>query len=328
MERNDSNPTMNAFDFVKPDIRAMEDLIRVQVEDNHPDLAIALELLLSSGGKRVRPTITILAGKSLNADYIKVITMAAAIELLHTATLVHDDLIDESLLRRGSPTLNSQWTPGATVLTGDFLFASAAKLASETNSIEIMKLFSKTLRTIVNGEVSQMFTPRCKPSLDEYQNRIYAKTASLFETSALSAGIISESSSEITQSLAKFGREIGMAFQITDDILDFNGDSSILGKPVGNDLRQGLVTLPAQFFFDDNPKHPLVKKIVDFGCLKDENELKMMIELICNSSSINKSFGVAEEYIQKGISALSTLPGTIEKQMLIEIALSQVHRDR
>ena len=128
MERIDNKQSMNAFEFVKPDIRAMEDLIREQVKDNHPDLAIALDLLLSSGGKRVRPTITILAGKSLKADYHRVITMAAAIELLHTATLVHDDLIDGSLLRRGSPTLNSQWSPGATVLTGDFLFASAAKL--------------------------------------------------------------------------------------------------------------------------------------------------------------------------------------------------------
>jgi geranylgeranyl pyrophosphate synthase len=328
MERNDLDQLMNAFEFVKPDIKAMENLIRVQVEDNHPDLAIALDLLLSSGGKRVRPTVTILVGKSLNADYTRVITMAAAIELLHTATLVHDDLIDESLLRRGSPTLNSQWTPGATVLTGDFLFASAAKLASETNSIEVMKLFSKTLRTIVNGEVSQMFTPRCRSSIDDYYSRIYAKTASLFEASALSAAIISESDPGVCSSLADFGREIGMAFQIADDILDFNGDSSVLGKPVGNDLRQGLVTLPAQYFFDDYPTHPLVKKIVDSGCLQDEVELKSLIEAICNSDSIGKSYKEAEKFINKGVLALNNLPETNEKLMLKNLALSQVHRDR
>jgi len=319
---------MNAFEIVKPDILAMEELIREQVKDNHPELSIALDLLLSSGGKRVRPTITILVGKSLNADYQRVITMAAAIELLHTATLVHDDLIDGSLLRRGSPTLNSQWSPSATVLTGDFLFASAAKLASETNSIEIMKLFSKTLRTIVNGEVNQMFATRWKPSIDEYYQRIYAKTASLFETSASAAGIISESNPSIIQSLAEFGQEIGMAFQIIDDILDFTGDSAVLGKPIGSDLRQGLVTLPAQFFFDDFQSHPMVKKVLEFGCLKEDNEIKSLIEAICDSPSIEKSYSVAEEFIHKGITALTAIPETIERNMLANLALSQVHRDR
>jgi geranylgeranyl pyrophosphate synthase len=328
MERIDTKHRMNAFEYVKPDIRAMEDLIRGQVKDNHPDLSIALDILLSSGGKRVRPTITILAGKSLEADYHRVITMGAAIELLHTATLVHDDLIDGSLLRRGAPTLNSQWSPGATVLTGDFLFASAANLAAATDSIDVMKLFSKTLRTIVNGEVSQLFISRCKPGIDEYFQRIYAKTASLFETSASAAGLISNSPQSIIQSLAKFGREIGMAFQITDDILDFTGDEAKLGKPIGSDLRQGLITLPSQFFFDDYPDHPLVKKVNKSGCLKDEAEIKVLISDICNSQSINKSYDVAEEFVQKGISALKTIPDTTETNYLTEMSLSQVHRDR
>ena len=118
------------------------------------------------------------------------ITLAAAIELLHTATLVHDDLIDGSLLRRGMPTLNSQWSPGATVLTGDFLFACAAKLAADTHSIPVMSLFSTTLTVIVNGEITQLFTSRCRANREDYYQRIYAKTASLFETSAKSAAMI------------------------------------------------------------------------------------------------------------------------------------------
>jgi geranylgeranyl pyrophosphate synthase len=188
--------------------------------------------------------------------------------------------------------------------------------------------FSKTLRTIVNGEVSQLFAPRCKPGLDDYYRRIYAKTASLFETSASVAGLISNSDPAIIYSLAEFGREIGMGFQISDDILDFNGDPAILGKPIGSDLRQGLVTLPAQFFFDDFPTHPLVKKMIDFGCLNDENEIKSLIEAICNSTSITKSYKAAEESIHKGILALSAIPDTFERDELTNIALSQVHRDR
>lgn len=326
MERSDSSKLTNPFEYVKPYLADMEALIRFQVEGSHIDLVKALEHLLSSGGKRIRPTITILAGKLLNADIQNTITMAAAIELLHTATLVHDDLIDESLLRRGSPTLNSHWSAGATVLTGDFLFASAAKLASATRSDDVMILFSDTLRTIVNGEISQMFTPRCKPGLDEYYKRIYAKTASLFETSAQSAAILSHADNSIREALAHFGREIGMAFQIEDDILDFTGDEAVMGKPKGSDIRQGLITLPAQLFFESNPEEPLVIRILENGCLQDENEKNLLITMILSSEAIEKSFAIARSFVERGVKALSVLPETEERKMLADLALSQTRR--
>lgn len=326
MEQSELIAVNSIFDYVKPDLQEVEKLIRQQGIDSHPDLGKALDILLSSGGKRLRPTITILAGKALNGDLHRILTMAASIELLHTATLVHDDLIDGSLLRRGSPTLNSQWSAGATVLTGDFLFASAARLSSDTTSIEALKLFSQTLRTIVNGEISQMFTSRCKPGMDEYYNRIYAKTASLFETSAAVAGIISEADKEITNSLSTFGREIGMAFQIVDDILDFTGDESVMGKPKGSDLRQGLITLPAQLFIEHYPTHPLVKKMLESGCIEDKNDIGRMVEDILKSDVIEGSFETAEGFVHQGIEALTSLPETREKQMLITLAQSQVRR--
>lgn len=319
----------------------MEVLIRNQVNNFHEDLGTALNLLLSSGGKRVRPTITILSGKCLNAEHQKLITMAASIELLHTATLVHDDLIDGSLLRRGSPTLNSQWTAGATVLTGDFLFASAAKLASETKSNDIMQLFSETLRIIVNGEISQMFSKRCKPGLDEYFKRIYAKTASLFETSAKAGGIVSQvvesdgakkdttpMGTETLQALSDFGREIGMAFQIADDILDFTGDESVMGKPKGGDLRHGLITLPSELFFERYPSHPIVKKILKNGCLKEEEEISKLIEDINSSSVIEDSYKIADGFIAKGVSALEKLPDSLERSLLYQLAQSQARRNQ
>jgi geranylgeranyl pyrophosphate synthase len=327
MEQSEVIAVNTVFDYVKPDIQEVERLIRLQGQDSHPDLGKALDILLSSGGKRLRPTITILAGKAIKADPRRILTMAASIELLHTATLVHDDLIDGSLLRRGSPTLNSQWSAGATVLTGDFLFASAARLSSDTTSIEALKLFSQTLRTIVNGEISQMFASRCKPGMDEYYNRIYAKTASLFETSAAVAGIIGEAGKEITDSLSVFGREIGMAFQIGDDILDFTGDESVMGKPKGSDLRQGLITLPAQLFFEKFPDNPMVKKILESGCLNDRDDISRMVEDILRSDVIELSFQTANDFIRRGIQALSILPETMEKQMLISLAQSQVRRN-
>jgi geranylgeranyl pyrophosphate synthase len=327
MEQSEVIAINTVFDYVKPDIQEVERLIRLQGHDSHPDLGKALDILLSSGGKRLRPTITILAGKAINANPKRILTMAASIELLHTATLVHDDLIDGSLLRRGSPTLNSQWSAGATVLTGDFLFASAARLSSDTTSIEALKLFSQTLRTIVNGEISQMFTSRCKAGMNEYYNRIYAKTASLFETSAAVAGIIGETSTEIKDSLSVFGREIGMAFQIVDDILDFTGDESVMGKPKGSDLRQGLITLPAQLFFEKFPDNPMVKKILESGCLDDKDDISHMVDDILKSNVIELSFQTANDFIGRGITALSILPETLEKQMLISLAKSQVRRN-
>lgn len=328
MERTDSSKLKNPFEFVRPDLEEMEKLIRLQVEDSHFDLSKALDHLLSSGGKRIRPTITILSGRSLNVDHQNIITMAAAIELLHTATLVHDDLIDGSLMRRGSPTLNSHWSAGATVLTGDFLFASAAKLASLTRSDDVMVLFSETLRTIVNGEISQMFTSRCKPGLEEYYKRIYAKTASLFETSAQSAAILCKADKAIQQALADFGREIGMAFQIEDDILDFTGDEAVMGKPKGSDLRQGLITLPAQLFFESHFGEPLVKKILRTGCLQDESEKNNLINMILSSEVIETSFSIARSFIDRGVQALSVLPASNERDMLVDLALSQTRRKR
>ena len=175
---------MNNVTFLSPvqaQLQLVEARLQAQADDRHPDLRAALGQILAAGGKRIRPTITLLVGNMLGAPENKLITLGAALELLHTATLVHDDLIDGSLLRRGMPTLNARWSPAATVLTGDFLFARAAKLAADTNYLPLMKLFAETLAVIVNGELSQMFSARGVVDRENYAQRIYAKTASLFE---------------------------------------------------------------------------------------------------------------------------------------------------
>jgi len=236
------------FTSVQDQLQFVEERIRNQAGDEqHPDLRSALEHLLAAGGKRIRPTLGLLVGNMLGAPEEKLVTLGASVELLHTATLVHDDLIDGALLRRGMPTLNARWSPAATVLTGDFLFARAAKLASETDYLPLMKLFSETLATIVNGELTQMFTARGVIERNNYYNRIYAKTASLFEMSSLAATMVATEDQYVRDSMKAFGYEVGMAFQIVDDILDFTGDQSTVGKPIGSDLLNGLVcTVPAR----------------------------------------------------------------------------------
>ncbi len=312
---------------VQQDIEAVEALMRAQADGRHIDLGAALDLLLTAGGKRVRPALTLLTGKMLGASSERLITLAAAIELLHTATLVHDDLIDGSLLRRGMPTLNSQWSPGATVLTGDFLFACAAKLASDTNSIPVMGLFSHTLTVIVNGEITQLFTGRCRANREEYYERIYAKTASLFETSAKSAAIIGDASEQFIESMRQFGYNIGMAFQIVDDILDFTGEQATLGKPVGSDLRQGLITLPAICYIETNPQDPLCQMVISGECERDEQKIGQFVEAIRSSSAISLALQEACEFVDRGLQALRTLPPSPERDSLQELATFFLSRE-
>lgn len=311
---------------IQEDIHQVETLMRSQASGKHPDLAAALDLLISAGGKRIRPALTVLAGKMLGADHLRLVTLAAAIELLHTATLVHDDLIDGSLLRRGMPTLNSQWSPGATILTGDFLFASAAKLAAETNSIPVMSLFSNTLTVIVNGEISQLFSSRCKVSREDYFQRIYAKTASLFETASQSAALISEAGPVIENALRIFGHEIGMAFQIMDDILDFTADPALLGKPVGSDLRQGLVTLPTILYIDNHPEDKNTNFLVEGNCTHRESVLETLINNIRTSEAPEQARQAACQYINRGLDHLLEIQPSEHRDELEQLAKYIVDR--
>lgn len=304
---------------VQEDLLKVEVLMRSQADQHHPDLRAALDLLISAGGKRIRPSISLLTGKMLGAPEDRITTLAAAIELLHTATLVHDDLIDGSLLRRGIPTLNSKWTPAATVLTGDFIFSRAAKLAAETGSIELMDVFAATLSTIVNGEITQLFSSHCQVNQDDYFRRIYAKTASLFETAATTAAILSPVKEKYIEDMRCYGYGIGIAFQIIDDILDFTGDQTMVGKPVGGDLMQGIITLPTIRFIELYPDDPDGITLCSGKCLNEVHSARM-IDAIRNSSAIKMARDEAERYIVKALKNLYNCPNTPERQSLVEIA--------
>jgi len=304
---------------VQEKIILVEDRIRAQADDHHPDLRAALEHILSSGGKRVRPTVVLLAGNMLGAEEEKLVTIGAAIELLHTATLVHDDLIDGSLLRRGMPTLNARWSPAATVLTGDFLFARAAKLAAEVDHLQLMKLFAETLATIVNGELTQLFKSRGLINRENYKQRIYAKTASLFEMSARAAALVSMVDEEVVESMRVFGYETGMAFQIVDDILDFTGDQTAVGKPLGSDLQQGLVTLPAIYYAEENPEDSDVILLSEGGWGNRER-MERLVNSIRNSDAIQKSMREAEKHVSRALNQLSPFPAGVERSSLEDLA--------
>jgi len=319
---------LNAVTFLSPvteEIKLVEERMRAQADEHHPDLRAALEHLLAAGGKRVRPTLSLLVGNMLGAPLEKLINLGAAVELLHTATLVHDDLIDGSLLRRGTPTLNARWSPPATVLTGDFLFARAAKLAADTDHLPLMKLFSETLATIVNGELTQMFTSRGLINRDNYYKRIYAKTASLFEMTSRAASMVSPASDDTTEAMRDFGYQIGMAFQIVDDILDFNGDQNAVGKPLGSDLLNGLVTLPAIYFAEINPDDPDVLSLPQGGWTNNEN-MTRLVEKIRSSSCTKKAMVEAEQHVDRALARLEEMPACAERDALENLAKYIVDR--
>jgi geranylgeranyl pyrophosphate synthase len=319
---------LNAVTFFSPvteEIKLVEERMRTQANNSHADLRAAVEHLLAAGGKRIRPTLGILIGNMLGAPLEKLITLGAAVELLHTATLVHDDLIDGSLLRRGMATLNARWSPPATVLTGDFLFARAAISAAETDHLPLMKLFSETLATIVNGELTQMFTSRGLISRDNYYKRIYAKTASLFEMTARAAAMVSPVNETVVESMRDFGYQIGMAFQIVDDILDFNGEQVAVGKPLGSDLINGLVTLPAIYYAEANPNDPDVLSLPNGGWTNPENMTRLVNNIRARDSS-KQAEHEANQHIDRALARLDSMEPCAEREALENLAKYIVDR--
>jgi len=315
----------NFVEPVQEHLRQVEQLMHAGGEGYHPAINAAVNHLLSSGGKRIRVVVALLVGVMVGADRQRLITLAAAIESLHTATLVHDDLIDGALLRRGIPTLNAQWSPAATVLTGDFVFARAANLAAQTESVIGMQMFSKTLATIVNGEITQLFNGRGVVQRENYYQRIYAKTASLFELSAHAPAILSDAAPEVAEKARQYGYEIGMAFQVVDDVLDFTGEQAVLGKPVASDLRQGLITLPALYYLEAHPDDADFCSIIE-GNFCGEECLTRLVDAICHSGAIQQSLLEAQDYVSRGLEALQGFPKSRERDALEALARYIVER--
>lgn len=320
--------TTSSLSFFIPIQHLLEEVegrMLAQTDERFPDINSALKHLLSSGGKRVRPAVTLLTGGMLDAEPQPLVTLAAAVELLHTATLVHDDLIDGAMLRRGIATLNSQWSPAATVLTGDYIFARAARLAAETNSVAVMNLFAQTLATIVGGELTQLFARRGVADLELYHQRIYAKTASLFEAATTSAAFLSPVEEDVVEAVRCFGYSIGMAFQIVDDVLDFTGEQATVGKPVASDLRNGLITLPVLYYMKDQPEDQNLRIILNGGEIGGE-AMEQLIQAIRSSGVIHQAMEDARHFVDQGLEVLSVLPDCPERRSLEELSRYIVDR--
>ena len=308
--------TPNWMEAVKADLQRVETKMRDSAVMGQQTLDGAVEMIIASGGKRMRPSITILVGRIFDAALSKVLSVAASIELLHTATLVHDDLIDGADERRGAPTLHSQLSTGVTVLTGDFLFAQAASLAAEADSLRVVQLFSQTLVRICRGEILQAQTRWQVPDMETYESRIYGKTASLFEAAATSGAILAGVSEERINAMAKFGREFGMAFQIVDDALDFLSTTQQLGKPTGHDMSQGNFNLPVMYYVDAgySTQDELTERLnVD---TLDSDDFARLVTHIQDTGMVQQSLDRARDYINSAVDTLRATSSGVHTETL------------
>jgi geranylgeranyl pyrophosphate synthase len=267
--------------------------------------------LLKAGGKRLRPALLITSAMFGEFDPDKVYPSAAAIELLHTATLVHDDTLDGSTMRRGVPTLNSMVSDGVAILVGDYLFARAAVLSTRARNVRAVEIFAQVLATICHGELGQLFGMHgWNQSLESYHRRIYSKTASLFAAAAEIGAVVASLDEGWITVLKEYGTNLGMAFQIVDDLLDLS-PSDITGKPVGNDLRQGTVTLPTMIFLqsEEVPQEQknFVKDVLS-GYRVSEDEVLRCVEIVASSSAVEKSRTEAVKFVEKARAGLANLP--------------------
>jgi geranylgeranyl pyrophosphate synthase len=312
-------------DPIRNQLAAVENRLREVPEGQHSVLTNAIEGLFGAGGKRVRPALSLLTAGMFEVDEDQAVSVAAAVEMLHTATLVHDDLIDGAMLRRGAPTLNSIWSSDVSVLVGDYLFSRAASLIARVKVVDIMDLFADTLSVILNGEITQKFS-KWQIDRQEYDRRIYAKTAALFVLSAQSAAILGGADTASLSAVIDFGHNLGMAFQIVDDVLDYVGKANKLGKPIGGDLRQGLFTLPAILYDEAHPNDRDIQYLLEE---RDGNPeiVENLIRKIQKSEAISAAMQEAFAFLEKGQYALELIPHSIYKDSLFMLAEVLVNRE-
>lgn len=304
---------------VRNDIPRVEDLLFSLKPNDFPFLAKALDHVLQAGGKRVRPALALLAGRLGTYDLDALVPLAASIELLHSATLVHDDVIDAAPTRRGRATANSLFDNAATVMIGDYMFAHAAELVARTGNIDVIRLFASTLMRMATGELNQdMSAYTYGSSTMEYFNRIAGKTASLFATSAQGGAMIGGLPDAWVQALANYGENVGMAFQIADDILDFTADEEELGKPAGSDLMHGTLTLPSLILIERYPDKNPVQRY--FAGRQRSESLRRSLQMIRESDILDESYNVAIDFRDRAIASLDVLPDSEPKESLVDIA--------
>ena len=309
------------YEPIKEDLIRVEEKLRTLSDVATPYMPELLDYVVRSGGKRARPGITLLASRFHPHEHDLPIIMAGAVELLHIATLIHDDTVDNSPLRRGKATVSGVWGKNVAVLLGDYVFASSATFVCDTKNVRVIRRFSETIMELSSGELMEYFNcNNWKQTRADYTDRIYRKTASLFQTAAETGAILSGAPESTVDALRDYGYNIGMAFQIVDDILDVEGDAEEIGKPVGNDLLQGVLTLPTIMFLERHPGDGPLEELFTNGSGAGEESFKLALERIQNSDVIGDCYAVVRGYCDDASKALENLPECPARLSLLEFS--------
>lgn len=318
--KSHSEAVKAVLSIISTDLDRVDLVLTKAAEVDYLPLRTVLQPMFGAHRKRLRPALVLLAAKQNRYDLTRLLPAAAAVELLHTATLVHDDMVDRASTRRGAATVNSALSDRASVLVGDYLFSKAAELAVRTDSLETMSIFTDALMIIADGQLQEMFTHPAPESLrEDYYKRIAGKTASLFQASTRIGATLSQADIDTAKALSEYGFNFGMAFQIVDDIFDFAGDEQVLGKPVGSDLRQGTLTLPSIFFLQLFPNDNPINWILQ-GNGRSEEEVRQAIDMVRESSALELSKAEARIFAENAKNSLSGIPHNPYRQAMLDLA--------
>lgn len=313
-------------EFIAADMQAVDRVIRTRLHSEVPLIRQVAEYIIGGGGKRLRPALVVLSAGALGYTGARHHELAAVIEFIHTATLLHDDVVDESALRRGQPTANSLFGNAASVLVGDFVYSRAFQIMVEANHMRVLEVLAEATNVIAEGEVLQLMNCR-NPDIaeEQYLQVIRCKTAKLFEAATRIGALLGGASAQAEEAMARYGAHLGTAFQLIDDVLDYSGDAAVIGKNVGDDLAEGKPTLPLIYAMKKGNAAQVsaVRRAVQAGGL---DELPAVLAAIRDTGALDYARQRAVAESQLASAELAGLPATRQREFLLQLTAFSVTR--
>jgi len=315
-----SSGTTAALALIANDMREVDKVIGARLQSSVALVGDVARYIIVAGGKRLRPALLLLMCGALDCRDARRFNLAAVVEFIHTATLLHDDVVDASTLRRGRATANEHFGNPASVLVGDFLYSRAFQMMVETGDMRIMQILADATNVIAEGEVQQLVnTHDATLTQAGYLEVIRSKTAKLFEASARLAAVLAASSTEVELACAEYGKALGTAFQVIDDALDYDGDAQEMGKNIGDDLREGKMTLPLIIAMQrgDEAQKALLRRVIEQG---STDEMESVVAVVRATDAMAATRAAAGAQAQLAMDAISGLPGNFHTEALLQLA--------
>jgi geranylgeranyl pyrophosphate synthase len=328
---NDTATLSRLFAGIQSDLERVDATFEERATSGLDILNSASMHALGSPGKRLRTALTLLSGKMHTYRFDKLLPLSVAFEMVHLATLIHDDIVDNAQTRRGNPTVNAIWGDSIAILLGDYYFAKTAGLIADINDNRIDHLFSDTVATVCEGTIMEMMTAgRIDLTLASYYEKIRHKTACLIAACCKGGATVSQASNEEIALLYEYGINLGIAFQIIDDVLDYTEDETTIGKPAGNDLRQGMVTLPLIYALQEQPQNGYYQKIHNLlnGASSKDEDIRAVVNWVLRGQGIEHALDDAQTYADKAREALYQFPTSPNRDVLDELIDFVVSRRR